>query len=587
MLKNTSNRKLIRNIFAYVFPVQVFSGIIMFVQSIFDLILVGNYLGETNLAIIGLVYPIGMTITFIGAVIACGSQYLSGNAMGRGESDGVHGAFSNAILLSAVFGALTALICFALSKNIPAWFGVNDEEMMGSFTEYLMGMCIGFPFTIFFQTQLTFLEMDSARSCAFVSIIAMIISKIFFDIISIFVLQNGMFGIGLATSISYVVAALIGIAFFCFRCKSFRFKIKSISLSMCLATITKGFPGGLQTLASVIFGAVLNALAMHYGGTQGVSILTVAMNAAEPFIGTAAAAFTTAGVVLCVFASRHDIASIKSTCVVSIIASWITTAIFSVALLFFSKPFVALFGLSSESIPVAARATRNLLLCGFFCWGKLLHLALYKSMGLVKKASTCCLVALIIIPCVSSSLLCLFFGLDGLWYCYPVESFLSMVVFFIMRTIKIKRIPFKMEEWVSIPSGFDVSPENRLDVTIEDLNDVTNISKKLIEFSKQHKIDSKRSFFSGLCVEEMADNIFRHNIEKNKSVTAELRVIIKEDELLITLYDNGKPFNLSEYIEMMNGVDVADNIGIKLVSKIAKEIRYSAPFGFNMLSIRI
>ena len=53
------------------------------------------------------------------------------------------------------------------------------------------------------------------------------------------------------------------------------------------------------------------------------------------------------------------------------------------------------------------------------------------------------------------------------------------------------------------------------------------------------------------------------------------------------LRDNCVPFDPHTKLEMYTGDDPLKNIGIKMVSKIAKEMNYQTTFGMNVLMIRL
>lgn len=588
MKKNNKNsRKLIRQVFFSVLPIQIASGFILYLHSLVDSVLVGRYLGEAELAIIGLAVPIALTITLTGCVISTGAQILCGNAMGRGDGNGVQASFGNAVMLSSLFGIVWMLLCMALSGNIPGWLGVEDAETAEQFTEYLKGMSIGFPFTVFFQTQLSFLELDRQGRFAAISTVVLIATKILSDVLSVFVFKNGMFGIGLATSIAYFAAVSVGAVSFILKCKSFRFKIKSISFKTSFEMITKGLPGGLQTLSSIFITTLLNTLVMNYGGQERIAVLTVAMNTTELFFSCITASFTTASVLISVFAGSRDTTSIKKICATAIQTGWVLSAISVVLMFLFSDQFALLFGLGEESAPLASHAMRCMMLAGFVCWGKLLPLSAYKSMGMVKRASIFCVIGFFAIPFVASIILTLLLGLEGVWFIYVGGDIISMTSFFIYYSIKRKRLPGSMEEWIYIPQEFGAPDEQRLDITLKSVEDAVSISEKVVEFCREKGIDRRRGYFSGLCVEEMATNIFIHNQTNAGNITADLRVTEQNGELFISLRDNGMKFDPKEYLALTEGNDPASNIGIKIVASLAKEIQYAAPLGLNLLTIRM
>lgn len=57
-----------------------------------------------------------------------------------------------------------------------------------------------------------------------ISTLAMTVSDIILDLLSVFVFHGGLFGIGLASGLSYLVALLVGIGFFLRKDCLFKFK---------------------------------------------------------------------------------------------------------------------------------------------------------------------------------------------------------------------------------------------------------------------------------------------------------------------------------------------------------------------------
>lgn len=119
------------------------------------------------------------------------------------------------------------------------------------------------------------------------------------------------------------------------------------------------------------------------------------------------------------------------------------------------------------------------------------------------------------------------------------------------------------------------------------MNDVINLSESIMEFSKKHNIDERRTMISGLCAEEMAGNIVLHGFDGKKEYNIDVRVVYKDDVLLIRLKDNCRPFNPNEVHNLFESEDITHNIGLRIVSKTAKNMSYNNCLGINVLNITI
>ena len=120
------------------------------------------------------------------------------------------------------------------------------------------------------------------------------------------------------------------------------------------------------------------------------------------------------------------------------------------------------------------------------------------------------------------------------------------------------------------------------------MEEVTDVSRRVSEFCMNRGIDARRTFFASLCMEEMAGNIVEHGFEKDrKPHSVDIRVVHKDDRIILRIRDNCVAFDPSEYQNIMQLKENGENIGIKLVYSIAEQVDYQNLLGMNVLTIRI
>ena len=87
----------------------------------------------------------------------------------------------------------------------------------------------------------------------------------------------------------------------------------------------------------------------------------------------------------------------------------------------------------------------------------------------------------------------------------------------------------------------------------------------------------------------MAGNVVEHDFSKDsRKHSADIRVVHKDNDIILRIRDNCAGFNPSEYVRMMEAGDEAGkNIGIRLVYSLASDIKYQNLLGMNVLTIRI
>ena len=168
-------------------------------------------------------------------------------------------------------------------------------------------------------------------------------------------------------------------------------------------------------------------------------------------------------------------------------------------------------------------------------------------------------------------------------FCYVYTT----VAVFLYAWIKNRRFPRGFEALLTMDESFGVPRDRRLAITVRDAAEVPAVSERVIAFCKEMGLDAKRAFHAGLCMEELAANVVQHGFGDGKRHSAELRVIKKPDTLLLRIKDDCRRFDPKEVVDMMDPADVTHNIGLRIVSRFAKEMNYNCALGLNVLSIEL
>ena len=178
--------------------------------------------------------------------------------------------------------------------------------------------------------------------------------------------------------------------------------------------------------------------------------------------------------------------------------------------------------------------------------------------------------------------------MNGLYISNILNGFICLAVIVIAACIETKRFPKNLEDIMAIPEGFSPGPEDRLDITVREMDQVENVSEKIIEFCEERGIDRRRSYFAGLCLEEMAGNVVTHGFSKDsKHHSIDIRVVHSGDDVILRLRDNCKEFNPSKRAQTNEIGPDGKNIGIKMVYTISDEVTYQNLLGLNVLTIKL
>ena len=187
-----------------------------------------------------------------------------------------------------------------------------------------------------------------------------------------------------------------------------------------------------------------------------------------------------------------------------------------------------------------------------------------------------------------SALLLPFISINGVYWANILNSIFADLILVGYSVIKRKRFPRTMDDYMVIPDGFGVTEQDRIDMTVKDMEDVMTVSMKVTDFCKEKGIDDHRTYLASLCLEEMAGNIVEHGFTLDKKIhSVDIRVVNKNDDLILRLKDDCAPFDPAARKDMVDPDNPAGNIGIRMVYGMAEKIEYHNILGLNVVTIRI
>jgi anti-sigma regulatory factor (Ser/Thr protein kinase) len=179
-------------------------------------------------------------------------------------------------------------------------------------------------------------------------------------------------------------------------------------------------------------------------------------------------------------------------------------------------------------------------------------------------------------------------GMNSVYIANVLNGVVTTVVIILYACVKNRRFPKNMEELMAIPADFGVPEADRLDLTIRNMDEVVTIAQRVQDFCQEKGIDRRRSGLAGLALEEMAGNVVDHGFRKDsKKHTVDVRVVYKDDGVLLRIKDDCIPFDPAERQKITDPDDPAKNIGIRMVYRMADDINYQNILGLNVLTIRI
>lgn len=403
--------------------------LVMSLNMIVDTIFVGRWIGIMAIAAITIVLPIAFFISSIGMGIGIGGSSIISRALGAKKFDTAFKTFGNQITLtvglSIIFVIIGTYFCFPILQL----FGANGE-IVAPATEYFHVIIYGVPFLAFAMMGNPVIRAVGQPKFAMYAMIIPAITNIILDIIFIKFLGWGMYGAGLATSISYAACGLFVLGFFLSSKSSLRIYVKNFVLEF---TIVKEIIalGGVTivrqgTISLLII--ILNFTLFKYGGEVSIAIYgiinRVMMFALFPVLGVTQGFLPIAGFNY----GANDVKRVKETITTAIIYGTGVALVIFIGIVLFPNAIVNIFTEDAELLS----KTPNALLIAFLATpvitAQLIGSAYFQAAG---KAWPALILTLLkqggfLIPLVY--ILPKFYGINGVWMAFPIADVLATTI---------------------------------------------------------------------------------------------------------------------------------------------------------------
>lgn len=582
-----TNDYIVRQIYRKYLTVSIMSMAAATLGMVVDGVVVGNFLGSTSLAALGLCAPLFVLFAAVAGIFSNGSVSVCANYIGRGEKKKVNEVFTVILFVTAILSVVIAVLTFFGSAVVANLLGA-EGALLDDTVSYVQGLSFGAVPIIMYQVVLAFARTDGSPSLGLLSVIGMTAVNVFLDLFNVFVLHWGMTGMALATTISYVAAAFIACSHFAKKNNTLRI-VKSVNPIPALREVmVTGTPNAVNKLCNTLRGVFLNNMLGILGGSVAITALSVQGNLNGILGAVSMGVGATTLLVSGIFYGEEDRRTLKDSVGFSLKLGLVLTGVLAVLGIIFVKPLIRLYTQDAEVVEIAVRTMVCYLISLPLNCVNVVFLNYYQSSANLLMANLVCIgnnLLFMVLPVLALSPV---FGLNGVWISFIIAELITIVFTILLIRFKSGKWPFKLEDLLLLRKDFGVSDENQVDVSLSNnMEDIIQLSVKIERFCKKHLVDVRRTYFLSLCIEEMAGNVVEYAFgEKDKEHFIDIKVMYKDGDLIFRMRDDGKPFNpLSVLDESNEGVE--KNIGIRMVSKICRNIDYRNTVGMNNLIIKL
>ena len=413
--------------------------LVMSLNMIVDTIFVGQWIGSLAIAAITVVLPIVFLISSIGMGIGIGGSSIISRALGAKRFDKAFLTFGNQISMTLGLSVFFVVIGTYFCSQLLVLFGAKGDILIPA-TEYFHVVLYGVPFLAFAMMGNPVIRAEGKPRFAMYAMIIPAVTNILLDILFIKILGWGMFGAGLATSLSYAACGLFILGFFLSKKSELIINPKFFVLNFPIVRETIELGGVTvvrQGTISVLM-IVLNATLFKYGGELAIAVYgiinRVMMFALFPVLGVTQGFLPIAGYNY----GANDAARVKETIKTAILYGTAVATLIFVGIIVFPETIASIFTKDKELIA----ETPNALLLAFLATPvittQLIGSAYFQAAGKALPALFLTLLkqGIFLIPLVY--ILPKFYGLNGVWYSFPIADVLSTIItlIFLRREIR-------------------------------------------------------------------------------------------------------------------------------------------------------
>ena len=413
--------------------------LVMSLNMIIDTIFVGQWIGVLAIAAITVVLPIAFMISSIGMGIGIGGSSIISRALGNGDVKKAILTFGNQMSLTILLVLLFVILGNLFSTEILTLFGGKGGILQPS-QEYFDIIIYGVPFLTFAMMGNPVIRAVGKPKFAMYAMMVPAVVNIFLDILLIKYLNMGMYGAGLATSISFASCGLFILYFFISKKseikivpKYFRFDISIVNEIVKLGGVSVVRQGTISVLM-----IVLNYSLYKYGGEISISIFgiinRVMMFALFPIMGITQGFLPIAG---------YNYGAQKFDRVIETIQKAIgygcaIAGFIYVLIIIFAKEIISIFSTDPILLAETPRAMILVFLVSPIIAIQLVGSAYFQAAG---KALPALLLTLLkqgvfLIPL--AYILPVYYGVDGVWYSFAIGDVLATIITYVVLKREIK-----------------------------------------------------------------------------------------------------------------------------------------------------
>lgn len=573
------------------------------ITSVIDSIIIGNLIGPNALAATVLCVPIMTIITSIEMILGFGGSTVATIAKAEHKFLKTKQVFTASILTLLVVGVLMGIFGNVFLGNISSILSQGNQTLFQLVHDYLGFIFLGTPLMLLSLGISYFIRAEGKPNLATMVFIVANIVNVIMDVVFIKYANMGIMGGSLATFVGYCFGMILVLRYLISKDRVTKFTNKIGNIFKTLKSI---FLLGLSPAAGQVFMflkiLIINSLVLITLGSAGAVAMAACFDVLLIVTILIAGVCETFSPIIAVLYAEKDNKGVKFIMKHSFKIAIIFSILITLFIIILPDVIVQIYGITgAKNISATVDALRIFSLSFVGTTITFIMLFYNQAIGQNKLSFliSICEGLLILIPV--AYVLNNIIGIYGIWISFTIAEVVTILIILVSVRIISSKSKGRYKGFLLLEKSDDFEI---LDLTIKgSIDEVIELSEKIIDFSKMKGLTEKTSIYLGMAIEEILVNIINYNnvqyalIDNKNNVKNKKRnifnkkknldfidILIKigKKEVILSFKDSG-----IEYDPTVQSDDVQEFDNITVLKKISDKISYSRVLGLNNTIITI
>lgn len=550
MLKDIRELKfdMISKMFLTTSVAMILTELVGIIAVFIDGIITSRFLGESAYAGVSLLNPFTSIILVVVGGLSAGTSVLCSRFVGEGKRRAANGVFNDAIIFCVLISLLFILCCIFCPDFLLQLCGVKLSkypELKPIMYEYLNGYMPGIPAMIVVQIMGAVIVIDNGKKLLTISSVILCVTDIFLDLLNVFLFHGGVFGMGAATAISFIIQMMILGVHFVKDNKYFSFSFKCMKPIYLIEAFKFGSPAYIRRLSSTLRDILLNYMNIIFSVS---AVAIIAKGIQSDIFKFLFCIPTGLGRTLMVMAGIYfgveDFRTLKRVFLKSIQYGTIMTGVVGLIAVVVAPYIARIYTSDPQILSLAVFSIRWMAVALSFDYIITLLQHYYQATENLKLSAVLSFGERFFAPVTCAFVLGKIYGTKGVIASMAISHICMVTVLFAAICIKCKGIPGSVRDYMALPEQFGGDEANRMYSTISDMNGLKEQNRRTNEFCKEHDLSREAAAIISDFAETMTliliDHAFR---EEYDCIDVEYMLYVEDGNVRIGMMFLGNYFD--------------------------------------------